>query len=114
MGELVKDVSTHMSTLIRSEIELAKLEMTQTVKTGATGGVLFAIAGVIGAFSLFFFWFMVGEILAIWLPRWAAFTIVFVLMVLIAAAFAFLGCARSRRSRSRRRPSRRWSRRRRH
>ena len=91
MGSLVKDVSTHMSTLIRSEIELAKLEVTQTVKTGATGGVMFAIAGVIGAFSLFFFWFMVGEILAIWLPRWAAFTIVFVLMVLIAGAFAFLG-----------------------
>ncbi len=91
MGTLVKDASTHMSTLIRSEIELAKLEITQSVKTGATGGIMFAIAGVIGAFSLFFFWFMVGEILAIWLPRWAAFTIVFVLMVLIAAAFAFLG-----------------------
>ena len=42
MGTLVKDVSTHLSTLIRSEIELAKLEITETVKTGATGGVVFA------------------------------------------------------------------------
>ncbi len=91
MGELVKDVTTHMSTLVRSEIELAKLEVTQTVKTGATGGVMFAIAGIIGAFSLWFFWFMVAQIIAIWLPQWAAFTIVFVLMVLIAGAFAFLG-----------------------
>jgi uncharacterized membrane protein YqjE len=91
MGELVKDVSTHMSTLIRSEIELAKLEVTQTVKTGATGGVFFAIAGIIAAFSLWFFWFMVAQIIAIWLPQWAAFTIVFVVMLLIAAAFAFLG-----------------------
>ena len=91
MGELVKDVSTHMSTLVRSEIELAKLEITETVKTGATGGAFFAIAALIGAFSLFFFWFMVGWILAIWLPTWAAFTIVFVVMLLFAGLFAFLG-----------------------
>ena len=91
MGTLVKDVSTHMSTLIRSEIELAKLEITETVKTGATGGVFFAVAGVIGAFSTFFFWFMVAWILDIWLPTWAAFTIVFFVMVLMAALFGFLG-----------------------
>jgi uncharacterized membrane protein YqjE len=91
MGELVKDVTTHMSTLVRSEIELAKLEVTQTVKTGATGGVMFAIAGIIGAFSLWFFWFMVAQIIAIWLPQWAAFTIVFVVMLLVAGGFAFLG-----------------------
>jgi uncharacterized membrane protein YqjE len=91
MGELVKDVTTHMSTLVRSEIELAKLEITQTVKTGATGGAFFAVAAVIGAFSMFFFWFMVAWILAIWLPVWAAFTIVFVVMVLMAGLFAFLG-----------------------
>ena len=91
MGTLVKDVSTHMSTLIRSEIELAKLEITETVKTGATGGAFFAVAGVIGAFSMFFFWFMVAWILNIWLPTWAAFTIVFFVMVLIAGLFAFIG-----------------------
>lgn len=91
MGELVKDVTTHMSTLVRSEIELAKLEVTSSVKQGATGAVFFAVAGVVGAFSAFFFFFMLGEILNIWLPRWAAFTIVFVLMVVVAAVFALLG-----------------------
>ncbi len=91
MGALVKDVTTHMSTLVRSEIELAKLEITQTVKIGATGGVFFAIAGLIGAFSMFFFWFMIGWILAIWLPTWAAFTIVFVAMLLVAGLLAFMG-----------------------
>ena len=34
---------------------------------------------------------MVGEILAIWLPRWLAFLIVFVAMVLFAALCALLG-----------------------
>ena len=91
MGDLVKDVTTHMSTLVRSEIELAKLEVTETVKTGATGGVFFAIAALIGAFSMFFFWFMIGWVLAIWLPTWAAFTIVFFLMLIFAGLFAYLG-----------------------
>jgi membrane protein implicated in regulation of membrane protease activity len=43
------------------------------------------------AFSAFFFWFMVGEVLAIWLPRWLAFLIVLVAMVLFAALCALLG-----------------------
>ena len=53
--------------------------------------LFFIGAAAIGLFSLFFFWFMVGEILAIWLPRWPAFTIVFVVMLLMAGALAFLG-----------------------
>ncbi len=91
MGSLVKDASAQMSTLVRAEIELAKTELTQSVKQGVVGGVFFIVAAAVGLFSLFFFWFMVGEILNIWLWRWLAFTIVFVLMVLIAGLFAFLG-----------------------
>ncbi len=91
MGSLVKDASAQMSTLVRAEVELAKIEITQAVKQGVVGGVFFIVAAVIGLFSIFFFWFMVGEILNIWLWRWLAFTIVFVAMVLIAGLFALLG-----------------------
>jgi len=91
VGALVKDATTHMSTLVRSEIELAKLELTASVKTGVRGAAFFIAAGAVGLFSLFFFWFMVGEILDIWLPRWLSFTIVFVVMLLMAGALAFLG-----------------------
>lgn len=91
MGSLVKDASAQMSTLVRAEVELAKIEITQAVKQGLVGGVFFIVAAVIGLFSMFFFWFMVGEILDIWLWRWLAFTIVFVAMVLIAGLFALLG-----------------------
>ncbi len=91
MGSLVKDASAQMSTLVRAEVELAKIEITQAVKQGVVGGVFFIVAAVIGLFSMFFFWFMVGEILNIWLWRWLAFTIVFVAMVLIAGLFALLG-----------------------
>lgn len=91
MGNLVKDASTHMSTLVRAEIELAKSELTQSVKQGVVGGVFFAIAATVGLFSMFFFWFMIADVLDIWLPRWLASTIVFVLMLLMAGACVFLG-----------------------
>lgn len=91
LGSLVKDASTQMSTLVRAEIELAKTELTASVKQGIVGAVFFIFAGVIGLFSLWFFWFMIGEVLAIWLPRWAAFTIVFFAMLLMAGALVFLG-----------------------
>ncbi len=94
IGTLVKDATSQVSTLVRAEIELAKVELVSSAKEGALGAVFFIVAGVIALFSLFFFWFMIGEILAIWLPRWLAFTIVFVVMLLIAAALAFLGLRR--------------------
>lgn len=91
IGALVKDATAQVSTLVRAEIELAKLEVTASVKTALTGAIFFILAGVIALFSAFFFWFMVGEILAIWLPRWLAFAIVFVAMVVMAGGLAFLG-----------------------
>jgi uncharacterized membrane protein YqjE len=91
LGTLVKQATEQVSTLVRSEIELAKLEITQSLKTGVTGGVFFGLAAAIGVFSLFFFFFMVGEILSIWLWRWLAFTIVFLIMVVLAAICGLLG-----------------------
>ncbi len=91
IGTLVKEAASQVSTLVRAELELAKLEVVASAKQGVVGAVFFIIAGVIGLFSLFFFWLMIGEVLAIWLPRWAAFTIVFFAMLVIAGALVFLG-----------------------
>lgn len=97
LGSVVKDATTHISTLVRSEIELAKIEVTASVKQAVRGSIFFAAAGAIALFSLFFFWFMVGEILDIWLPRWAAFTIVFGAMLLMAGLLGVLGVRRVKR-----------------
>ncbi len=91
IGTLVKDATAHVSTLVRAEIELAKLELTKSAKQGVTGAAFFIVAGTIALFSLFFFWLMIAEILDIWLPRWAGLTIVFVAMLLMAGALVFLG-----------------------
>jgi uncharacterized membrane protein YqjE len=103
LGELVKEAARHFSTLFRSEVELAKAEVTSEIRKGVKGSVFFLIALTIVLFSLFFLFITVAEVLAIWLPQWAGFGIVFALMLAAAGAFALLGW---RRVRSIRKPER--------
>jgi hypothetical protein len=103
IGNLVREASSHLSTLVRSEIELARAEVVSEVRKGVKGSVYFVIALTILLFSLFFLFLTIGEVLDIWLPRSAAFAIVFGLMLLGAALFGLLGY---RRMRSIRKPER--------
>ena len=91
VGQLVSNASSQISALVRSEIELAKAEIAGEAKKGAVGGGFFAVAGVVALYSSFFFFFFLGWLLDVWLPTWAAFLIVFVLMLVIAGVAALLG-----------------------
>ena len=99
IGALVHDVTTQLSTLVRAEVELARAEVTAEIRKGVTGSVFFAVAAVIGLFSLFFLFFTFAELLALVLLRWAAFAIVFGVMLLAAALFGFLGYRKVRKIR---------------
>ena len=100
IGAIVKDATTHVSTLLRAEVELAKAEVTAEVKKGLQGSIFFIVALTILLFSLFFLFFALGEVLAIWLHRAAAFGIVFGSMVVVAALFGLLGYLRVRKIRA--------------
>lgn len=95
-GELARDATTHLSTLIRSEVELARAELADEVRKGVRGSLFFVIALTVLLFSLFFLFFFLAELLAVWLPSWAAYGIVFALMLLTAGAFGLLGYLRVR------------------
>jgi uncharacterized membrane protein YqjE len=99
VGDLVKDATSQMSTLVRAEVELAKAEITRDLKKGLTGSVYFILALVVLFYSTFFFFFFLAELLDNWLWRWAAFLIVFGLMVLTTLLFAFLGYLKVRKIR---------------
>lgn len=100
IGALVREVTTHVSTLVRSEVELAKAEVSKEVKKGLQGSVFFIVALVILLFSLFFFFFALGELFAdLGLYRSAAFGIVFGIMVVAAALAGLLGYLRVRKIR---------------
>jgi uncharacterized membrane protein YqjE len=94
VGELVRRASEHVSTLVRSEIELAKTELSGTVKRAGVGGGMLAAAGVIALFSVPFLFVVIAEVLvAIGLWRWLAYLIVWVVFLLIAGVLALLGRA---------------------
>ncbi len=99
IGELVRDATTQVSTLVRAEVELAKAEITRDVKKGLTGSVFFILALVVLLYSTFFMFFFLAELLDTWLWRWAAFLIVFILMLVVTAVFALLGYLKVRRIR---------------
>jgi uncharacterized membrane protein YqjE len=99
IGELVKEASTQVSTLVRAEVELARAEITRDVKRGLTGSVFFIAALVVLFYSTFFLFFFVAELLDTWLYKWAAYLIVFGIMVLATAVLALLGYLKVRRIR---------------
>ena len=92
IGRLVSDATKDISTLVRSEIALAKSELKVSVKAGGLGIGLFAGAAFIGLLAIImlsvaiaYFIHMTGLDLA-----WC-FLIVFALYVLVAALLAFVG-----------------------
>ena len=99
IGDLVKDATAQMSTLVRAEVELARAEITRDVKKGLTGSVFFILALVVLFYSTFFFFFFLAELLDNWLWRWVAFLIVFAIMVVVTAVLALFGYFKVRRIR---------------
>ena len=67
IGSLVKEATAHVSTLVRAEVELARAEVTAEVKKGLQGSIFFIVALAIVLFSLFFLFFTIAELIAIWL-----------------------------------------------
>ena len=57
IGDLIKEATTQVSTLVRAEVELARSEITRDVKKGLTGSVFFIAALVVLFYSTFFFFF---------------------------------------------------------
>jgi hypothetical protein len=92
VGTLVQSAMADISTLVRSEIELAKAEVGKSAKKAGIGAGAFGAAGVVLAFSGFFFGIAFAEFLT-WLgiERWISYLIVWFLLVLLAALAALFG-----------------------
>lgn len=70
-GQLMKEVTEDLSTLIRKEVELAKQEVGRSVATKVKGAVVIAVAGTFAFFALIFLLLAIrdgfDEILWTWL-----------------------------------------------
>jgi hypothetical protein len=92
IGTLVQSAMADVSTLIRAEVELAKAEVGKSAKKAGVGAGAFGAAGVVLAFSGFFFGIAFAEFLTwLGLERWISYLIVWFLLVVLAALAALFG-----------------------
>jgi hypothetical protein len=95
VGELVAEASASLSTILRGEIELAKLEMKSSVKNAAIGGAAFGGAAAMFAFASIFGLVALAEgLVAAGIWRWAAYLIVFGALMLIITVALVVGLTR--------------------
>jgi uncharacterized membrane protein YqjE len=98
IGELVAMASANVSRLVKSEIELAKLELKGDAKRAALGGVLFGVAGVIACVVVILLSIAAAYgLVALGIWHWAAFLIVSGVYVLLAIVLVGIGYLRMKR-----------------
>jgi len=94
LGSLVKELPDRVTRLVKSELQLAKLELTTKLKAAGIGAGMLAAAAF---FALVFFAVLVSAAvmgLAEVLPGWAAALIVAGVFLILAAVLALLGINR--------------------
>ena len=92
--DLVRDIAAESQTLIRKEVELAKQEVLEAVKSKVMAVAALAAAGLFGLFVLLFVALAAAAALDLVLPAWVAALIVAGGFLLLAAPAALLGIKR--------------------
>jgi uncharacterized membrane protein YqjE len=89
IADIVKDTLSNVQDIIRSEVQLAKVELTQEARKASVAGIMFGAAAVTGFLGFAFCCLCVVYALALVMPAWAAALIVGVgLFVIAAIAFS--------------------------
>jgi len=91
LGELVKDLASQTSTLVRQEIKLAQVELTQKGKLAGKGAGMLAGAAVAGLLGLGAFTALLIIALDGALPLWLAALIVTLIWLAVAAVLGMSG-----------------------
>jgi uncharacterized membrane protein YqjE len=90
-GELVSQLTQQMSQLVRDELRLAQLEMTEKGKRAGRGAGLFGGAGLIALYGLGCFVAAAVLGLAAGIPGWAAALVVGAVLLAIAGVASMVG-----------------------
>jgi|GEM_PF-890748 hypothetical protein len=91
LGAVVTSAIDSTRTLVKKQVELVKIEMTEAVSVRAKGAGMMAGAAVMALYALGFVAAAGAVALALVLPAWAANLIVAAVFVAIAGALALIG-----------------------
>ncbi|MFG1928609.1 phage holin family protein [Cryptosporangium sp. NPDC048952] len=90
-GELVTRISRQLSTLVRDELQLARVELTEKGKKAGTGAGLFGGVGVLALYGVGALLTAAIAVLTLTLPVWAAALIVAAVLFVVAGIVALVG-----------------------
>jgi uncharacterized membrane protein YqjE len=96
VGELLKELSTQTTTLVRQELELAKAELAEKGKQAGLGVGMFGGAGLFGLLALGALTACIIAALATGMELWLAALIVALVYAAIAGVLALLGRQKTR------------------
>lgn len=91
IGQLVADATHDLQGIIRGEVALAKAEVTSGAKVVGKGAGLLAGAALLGLLGTVLVLHALSWLLAEWLPVWAGYLIVAVIVLVGAAVLGLLG-----------------------
>ena len=91
VGQLVADATNDVQGIVRSEIALAKAEVSAGAKVMGKGAALLGAAAFLGLLGLIFLIHTLARVLDIWLPLWASYAIVTLILFLVAGVLGLLG-----------------------
>jgi membrane protein len=97
-SELLRQLSDQTTTLVRQEIELAKLELRDKARTAGKGAGMFGGAGLFGVYAFGALTACVILALATFLPGWLAALIVALAYGAIAGVLAIRGKAQVKKA----------------
>jgi uncharacterized membrane protein YqjE len=90
-AQLVSQMSEQVSTLVRDELALARVELVEKGKRAGTGAGLLGGAGVLATYGVSALLLTIGAALATVWPAWLAALVVTVVVLAVAAVVALLG-----------------------
>src|SRR5439155_4790034 len=95
--ELVRAIAQDSSTLVRKELELARLEIKEAALARAKGAAAFGAAGFMAMLGLIFLAVTAAVALDIVWPKWLAWLVVGVAFMVLAGAAAMFGLRKMKR-----------------
>ena len=91
LGGLFRGLTEDLSTLVRSEIALARLELKQAVSKLGGAGAMFATALFFALCAMAFLFVTLILVLALFMPAWVATLAVTVVLTIAAVVLVLLG-----------------------
>lgn len=94
MSEMIGSAVENLQNIVRSEVRLAKTELTEEARLAGKGAAMLAVAAVVGAYAVGLFLLTAVWALATQVDSWLAALIVAIVVTVVAGVLAMVGRSR--------------------